>query len=106
MLRPHYGDLHRTKVLELRPDSFAHLLKYMGAEFSAEPERLPKTLDSLHAGHQGQDDSEGQDDSDPASMLQLMLQLIREVFLVMVVIIHIILACLRSLFNKVLHFVV
>ena len=96
MLKPHYCDLQRRKLLELKPHSFAQLLKYMDAGFSIEPKRLSKTSSSLRAGQEGHDDDvQGQGASDPASVPQLILL----VFLAMVVVIYIVLAYLQSFFS-------
>ena len=93
MLNPSYCDPRSRKLFKLKPHSFAQLLKYMDAEFLAEPERFPETISSVHAGHEGHDDIQGQGDFDPAVVLQLILV----GYLVMVVI-FIISAYLRSLF--------
>ena len=72
----------------------------MDAGFIAEPERLPKTFNPLHAGHQGQNNVQGQGDPDPASVLQLI-----PVISLVVVVIYITLASLRALFYKASHLV-
>ena len=101
MLRPSYCDLQNRKLWELKPHSFAQLLQYVDAGVSAEPERFPKTFNSIPGDNQDHDDAQGQDTSDPESVLQLILV----GFLAMVVI-YITLAYLRSLFNQALHLVV
>ena len=67
----------------------------MDAGFSAEPERLPKKFNSLHAGHQGQGDP------DPASVLHLI-----PVISLVSVVIYVTLASLQALFYKASHLVV
>ena len=94
MLKPYYCDVQRSKLLELRPQSFAQLLRYMDAGFSAEPERLTETVNSVQAGHQGHDDLQGQGDVDPASVLQLIL-----LGYLVIVVIDIISAYLQSLLS-------
>ena len=87
-------------MLELKPHSFAQLLQYVDAGLSAEPERPHKTFNLPHAGHRGPHNVQGQGTSDPVSIWRPILM----GFLVMVVI-YITLAYLRSLFNKALHLV-
>ena len=102
MLRPHYCDLQRGKLLELKPHSFAQLLKYMDAGGSTEPERLSETFGSLRAGQQAHDDDvQDRGTSDLASVLQLIL-----VGYLVIVVIYTISAYLQSLFSKALRCVV
>ena len=51
MLRASYRELRSRKVLELKPLSFAQLLRYLESTLSSNPKRLRKTLASRRFTH-------------------------------------------------------
>ena len=51
MLRASYRELRSGKILELKPLSFAQLLRYLESRLSSDPKLLRKTRASRHITH-------------------------------------------------------
>lgn len=100
MLRATYRDLPSRKVWEMKPRSFAQVLQYVDARVSAESELLRKNFTSPSVSHRGSRGAQGPIAPDTLSMLRNMLV----GFLVMVVI-YLTLAYLRSLLDRTTNWV-
>ena len=98
MLRASYRELRSGKVLELKPRSFAQLLRYLESRLSSKPKLLRKKLASRRVTHRSSGSSREPRSLELVPTLWNML-----IVLLVMVVIYITLTYLRPLWDGILH---